>query len=70
MRNKIQELQPDIKNFRDRENSSSGIFKNPIWKWVLPIVTAFLVILLVVLFAPYLINLVSTFLQWQIQRNF
>lgn len=36
VRNKIQEIQSDIKNFRERETSSSGIFKNPIWKWILP----------------------------------
>ena len=63
VRNKIQELQSDIKNFRDHETSSSGIFENPIWKWILPFVTPFLVIFLVLLFAPCLINLVSTFLQ-------
>ncbi|XP_052017636.1 syncytin-2-like [Apodemus sylvaticus] len=37
VRNKIQELQTDIKNFRDRETSSSDIFENPIWKWILPL---------------------------------
>ena len=69
VRNKIQELQSDIKNFRECETSSSGIFENPIWKWILPFVTPFLVIFLALLFAPCLINLVSTFLQWQIQKN-
>ena len=68
VKNKIQELQSDIKNFRDRETSSSGIFENPIWKWILPFVTPFLVIFLMLLFAPCLINLVSTFLQWQMQK--
>ena len=62
VRNKIQELQYDIENFRDHETSSSRIFENPIWKWILPFVTPFLVIFLA-LFAPCLINLVSTFLQ-------
>ena len=63
VRNKIQELQSDIKNFRECGTSSSGIFENPIWKWILPFVTPFLVIFLALLFAPCLINLVSTFLQ-------
>ena len=36
VRNKIQELQSDIKNFRECKTSSSGIFKNPIRKWILP----------------------------------
>jgi hypothetical protein len=63
VRNKIQELQSDIKNFRDRETSSSGIFDNPIWKWILPFVTPFLVSFLVLLlFAPCLINIFFTFL--------
>ena len=66
VRNKIQKLQSDIKNFRDCETSSSGIFENPIWKWILPSVTPSLVIFLVLLLAPCLINLVSTFLQRQI----
>ena len=68
VRNKIQELQSDIKNFRDHETSSSGIFENPKWKWILSFVTPFLVIFLALLFTPCLINLVSTFLQWQIQK--
>jgi hypothetical protein len=58
-RNKIQELQSEIKNFRDPETSSSGIFENPIWKWILPFITPFLVIFLALLFASCLINLVS-----------
>ena len=37
VKNKIQELQADIKNFRDCETSSSWIFENPIWKWILPL---------------------------------
>lgn len=68
VKNKIQELQSDIKNFRDRETSSSGIFENPIWKWILPFVTPLLVIFLMLLFAPCLINLVSTFFQRQMQK--
>ena len=67
-RNKIQELQSEIKNFRDPETSSSGIFENPIWKWILPFITLPLVIFLELLFAPCLINLVSTFLLQQIQN--
>ena len=69
VRNKIQKLQSDIKNFRDLKTSSYDIFKNPIWKWILPFVTPFLVIFLVLLFAPCPINLVSAFLQQQIQKT-
>ena len=69
VRNKIQKLQSDIKNFRDLKTSSYDIFKNPIWKWILPFVTPFLVIFLVLLFAPCPINLVSAFLQRQIQKT-
>jgi hypothetical protein len=36
VRNTIQELQSDIQNFRECKTSSSGIFKNPIRKWILP----------------------------------
>jgi hypothetical protein len=63
VRNKIQELQSDIQNFRERESSSSGIFENLVWKWILPFIMPFLVIFLALLFAPCLINLVSTFCQ-------
>ena len=69
VRNKLQEVQSDIKNFRDRETSSSDIFGNAIWKWILPFVTPFLVIFLVLMFAPCPINLVSAFLQQQIQKT-
>ena len=65
---KIQELQYDIENFRDHETSSSRIFENPIWKWILPFITPFLVIFLALLFSPCLIHLVSIFLQQQIQK--
>ena len=67
VRNKIQELQPDIENFRYHGTPSSGIFENPIWKWIDPFVTPFQVIFLA-LFAPCLINLVSTFLPRQIRK--
>jgi hypothetical protein len=63
VRNEIQELQSDIKNFKEHETFSSGSFENPIWSWILPFVMPFLVILLVLSFAPCLFNLVSTFLQ-------
>ena len=46
VRNKIQELQSDIKNFRELETTFSGFFKNPIWKWILPFITPFLVMFL------------------------
>ena len=65
---KIQELQYDIENFRDHETSSSRIFENPIWKWILPFITPFLVIFLALLFCSCLIHLVSIFLQQQIQK--
>ena len=65
---KIQELQYDIENFRDHETSSSRIFENPIWKWILPFITPFLVIFLALLFSPCLIHLLSIFLQQQIQK--
>ena len=68
VRDKIQELQSDIQNSRERETSSFWTFENPIWKWILPFVTPLLVIFLALLFAPCLINLVSTFLQRQIQK--
>jgi hypothetical protein len=67
VRNKIQELLSDIKNFRECETSNSGIFENPIWKWILPFLSPFLVIFLALLFTPCLINLLSTFLQQQIK---
>jgi hypothetical protein len=66
VKNRIQELQADIKNFRDRETSGSGIFANPIWKWILPL----LVIFLALLFAPCFINLVSTFLHQTDKKTF
>ena len=65
---KIQELQYDIENFRDHETSSSRIFENPIWKWILPFIIPFLVIFLTLLFSPCLIHLLSIFLQQQIQK--
>ena len=65
---KIQELQYDIENFRDHETSSSRIFENPIWKWILPFITPFLVIFLALLFYRCLIHLLSIFLQQQIQK--
>ena len=46
VRNKIQELQSDIKNFRNHETSSYRVFENSIWKWILPFITQFLVIFL------------------------
>lgn len=68
VRNKTQELQSDMQNFKEREASSSWTFENPIWKWRLPFVTPFLVIFLELLFTPCHINLISTFLQRQIQN--
>lgn len=52
----------------EREASSSWTFENTIWKWTVPFITPLLVIFLVLLSAPCLINLVSAFLQRQIQK--
>jgi hypothetical protein len=68
VKNNIYELQADMKYCSDHEISGSGNFENSIWKWILPLITPFLVMFLALLFAPCLINLVSTLLQQQIQK--
>ena len=64
VKNKIQELPSDIKNFRDHETSSSGIFENPIWKC-----NAFSSHLPGIIICSLHHYSCSTFLQWQIQKN-
>lgn len=68
VRNKVQELQSDRQSFMEREASSSWTLENTIWRWTVPFITPLLVIFLVLLSAPCLINLVSAFLQRQIQK--
>ena len=64
VRSKIQQLQSDIQKHREQRDASNSW----IWKWILPVLTPLLLVFLALLFAPCLINLVSTVLQQQIQK--